>query len=398
MGDARRCRELPLGSLVLAACGSDSDSATTSTQAGTPASGTDDVTRGGTLTFARSLDAEAGLNPINAPNNGSIFTIQQIFDQLVEVEGSEIVPGPGGVVGALQGRPRVDVPPARRAVLQRRPGDRRGRQVLDRALRRPEDQRQLRDARLGDRVGRRGRRPHGEDQPEQRRRRLPRQPRDVRGGDRAAEGRRGGRRQGLRREPGRLGPVHGHRVQARPADGARAQPPLLARGRSHISTRSTSSSSPTPTRARSSCARARSTSPTGFPYNQVDSLEATDGSPSRSPTRSSGTRSSSTPRRRRSTRSRCARRWPTRRPRTRSSTRSCSATRRSPTARSRGSSTGTSRSRPYPYDIDKATGAARQVERAGRLRSRAPDPLGRRGREADGRDHQGGSGRRSAST
>jgi peptide/nickel transport system substrate-binding protein len=49
--------------------------------------------RGGTLTFARSLDAEAGLNPINAPNNGSIFTIQQVFDQLVEVEGSRIVPG-----------------------------------------------------------------------------------------------------------------------------------------------------------------------------------------------------------------------------------------------------------------------------------------------------------------
>ena len=84
---------LLLGSLVLAACGSDSDSATTSTEAGTPASGTGDVTRGGTLTFARSLDAEAGLDPINAPNNGSIFTIQQVFDQLVEVQGSEIVPG-----------------------------------------------------------------------------------------------------------------------------------------------------------------------------------------------------------------------------------------------------------------------------------------------------------------
>jgi peptide/nickel transport system substrate-binding protein len=49
--------------------------------------------RGGTLTFARALDAEAGLNPINAPNNGSIFTIQQIFDQLVEVEGDKIGPG-----------------------------------------------------------------------------------------------------------------------------------------------------------------------------------------------------------------------------------------------------------------------------------------------------------------
>src|SRR5262245_34572441 len=69
---------------VLVACGGGDD---TSTESGTPASGTGDVTRGGTLTFARSLDAEAGLNPINAPNNGSIFTIQQIFDQLVEVQG-----------------------------------------------------------------------------------------------------------------------------------------------------------------------------------------------------------------------------------------------------------------------------------------------------------------------
>jgi peptide/nickel transport system substrate-binding protein len=81
---------LLITSVVLVACGGDDDS---DTQTGTPASGTGDVTTGGTLTFARSLDAEAGLNPINAPNNGSIFTIQQIFDQLVEVQGSEIVPG-----------------------------------------------------------------------------------------------------------------------------------------------------------------------------------------------------------------------------------------------------------------------------------------------------------------
>ena len=77
--------------VALGACGGGDD--TSSTESGTPASGTGDVTTGGTLTFARSLDAEAGLNPINAPNNGSIFTIQQIFDQLVEVQGSEIVPG-----------------------------------------------------------------------------------------------------------------------------------------------------------------------------------------------------------------------------------------------------------------------------------------------------------------
>src|SRR3954467_11722232 len=63
-----------------------SSGSTANTSAGTPK-------RGGTLTFARSLDAEAGLNSINAPNNGSIFTIQQVFDQLVEVDGDKLVPG-----------------------------------------------------------------------------------------------------------------------------------------------------------------------------------------------------------------------------------------------------------------------------------------------------------------
>jgi peptide/nickel transport system substrate-binding protein len=79
--------------LMLAACGGSSNSSSTTggSKADTAAAGTPKT--GGTLTFARSLDAEAGLNPINAPNNGSIFTIQQIFDQLVEVEGSKLVPG-----------------------------------------------------------------------------------------------------------------------------------------------------------------------------------------------------------------------------------------------------------------------------------------------------------------
>jgi peptide/nickel transport system substrate-binding protein len=49
--------------------------------------------RGGKLVFARFQDADVGLNPINAPSNGSIFTIQQIFDQLVEVQGDHIGPG-----------------------------------------------------------------------------------------------------------------------------------------------------------------------------------------------------------------------------------------------------------------------------------------------------------------
>lgn len=83
---------LLISSGLLAACNSgDSTSASDTSGGETTASG--EPVTGGTLTFARSLDAEAGLNPINAPNNGSIFTIQQIFDQLVEVNGSELEPG-----------------------------------------------------------------------------------------------------------------------------------------------------------------------------------------------------------------------------------------------------------------------------------------------------------------
>jgi peptide/nickel transport system substrate-binding protein len=69
---------------VVAACGSSNSSG--GGDSGTPQSG-------GTLTFARTQDADVGLDPINAPSNGSIFTIQQIFDQLVEVQGDELVPG-----------------------------------------------------------------------------------------------------------------------------------------------------------------------------------------------------------------------------------------------------------------------------------------------------------------
>ena len=82
-----------IAALMLAACGGSSKSSSTTggTATGSQAAGTPKT--GGTLVFARSLDAEAGLNPINAPNNGSIFTIQQIFDQLVEVNGDKLEPG-----------------------------------------------------------------------------------------------------------------------------------------------------------------------------------------------------------------------------------------------------------------------------------------------------------------
>jgi peptide/nickel transport system substrate-binding protein len=72
----------------LAACGGGGSS-------GGAANGVGSATpvRGGTLTFDRFQDADVGLNPINAPSNGSIFTIQQIFDQLVEVQGDHLTPG-----------------------------------------------------------------------------------------------------------------------------------------------------------------------------------------------------------------------------------------------------------------------------------------------------------------
>jgi peptide/nickel transport system substrate-binding protein len=79
---------LALG-VFLAACGS-SNSGTggeSSGESGEPV-------KGGVLIFARSQDVDVGLNPIDAPSNGSIFVIQQIFDQLVEIgEGTEVEPG-----------------------------------------------------------------------------------------------------------------------------------------------------------------------------------------------------------------------------------------------------------------------------------------------------------------
>jgi peptide/nickel transport system substrate-binding protein len=75
-------------SALLAACGSSSSGSTSSaSEAGKPV-------QGGVLKFARAEDADVGLNPINAPSNGSIFIITQIFDQLVEMGGgSEVQPG-----------------------------------------------------------------------------------------------------------------------------------------------------------------------------------------------------------------------------------------------------------------------------------------------------------------
>jgi peptide/nickel transport system substrate-binding protein len=82
-------------SAFLVACGGGSGSSSGSTTGGEATSAdSGEPVKGGTLKFARTADADVGLNPIDAPSNGSIFTIQQVFDQLVEVgDGDEPVPG-----------------------------------------------------------------------------------------------------------------------------------------------------------------------------------------------------------------------------------------------------------------------------------------------------------------
>ena len=78
--------------VFLSACGGGSDTTGGGEGSGGESAGT--PVKGGVLKFARSQDVDVGLNPINAPSNGSIFVIQQIFDQLVEIaDGNEVVPG-----------------------------------------------------------------------------------------------------------------------------------------------------------------------------------------------------------------------------------------------------------------------------------------------------------------
>ncbi len=78
--------------LLLSACGGSGGSSTAGSTQAASDSGT--PVRGGVLRFARSLDADQGLDPISGYSNGSIFIITQIFDQLVELgEGTGLQPG-----------------------------------------------------------------------------------------------------------------------------------------------------------------------------------------------------------------------------------------------------------------------------------------------------------------
>lgn len=73
--------------LLFDACANTGSSTSTTTAAGTPKSG-------GVLTFARTQEALT-LNPILASENGSIWTMPQLFDQLLEVRHGYPDPQPG---------------------------------------------------------------------------------------------------------------------------------------------------------------------------------------------------------------------------------------------------------------------------------------------------------------
>ena len=138
-------------------------------------------------------------------------------------------PRPGDQMGKLLRRPDLDLPPPRREVLQRRTGHRRRRQILDRTVRRSGNQRQLLDARANrSRTSTVVDPEDGEGQPQTRRRVVPRQHLDVRGGDPAEKGVRKGRRKRFLEQPGRNRPVQTEGIRPRPEDGARTEPDVLA--------------------------------------------------------------------------------------------------------------------------------------------------------------------------
>jgi peptide/nickel transport system substrate-binding protein len=78
--------------VLLTACGGSSSNGGGGESGSTESAGT--PVRGGVLHFARSLDADTGLDPISGYSNGSIFVISQIFDRLVEIgNGPKLLPG-----------------------------------------------------------------------------------------------------------------------------------------------------------------------------------------------------------------------------------------------------------------------------------------------------------------
>ena len=225
-------------SAFLVACGGGSGGSSGSTGGEATTTDSGEPVKGGTLKFARTADADVGLNPIDAPSNGSIFTIQQIFDQLVEVgEGDEPEPGlaeswetsKDGLVWTFHLRD-----------AQFSNGEPVTAEDVKFSVDRFSDPEiNINYATLGEAIKstKVDRPENGADQPRSRRRRLPRRALDVRRGDRPEKSGRTGRRQSLRRAAGRLGAVRSHRVHPRPAHRAEKKPALLAR-RAALSRRS----------------------------------------------------------------------------------------------------------------------------------------------------------------
>ncbi len=138
-------------------------------------------------------------------------------------------PLPGRVLDRVQGRARVRVrPPEERPLPQRRGDDRRGREVLLRAL--PGRERHPAQEQGGPGGG--GRPPAGPLRPQAGLARLPRLLRDPghrRGLDRAQEVRGAGGRGGIQEGPGRGGPLQVRRVQAGRGADPRGPRGLLAK-------------------------------------------------------------------------------------------------------------------------------------------------------------------------
>ena len=157
--------------------------------------------------------------------------------------------------------------------------------------------------------GGRGRRSHGQGDPEQHRRRLPGHHGDVRGCDRAEEGGRGGSATSdFAESPVGSGPFMVAEFKRGRADRARGATRTTGVRASHISTRSVFEFMPRREHAHArELSRARSTWPTGFRTSRSTAARDRRSQRWRSPTRSSGTRCSSTTSRRRWTRSRSAR-------------------------------------------------------------------------------------------
>ena len=187
--------------------------------------------RGGVLKFARNFEPVT-LGPFGAADNGTIWTIMMIYDQLVEYQPGTFAPQPGlakswefsnggkTIVFHLRDAKFSDGSPVTAedvAFSLNRFKDPK----VNTLLPVPRDEHRLRH---------RGRLAHGGDEAQAGRRRHPLEPDRLPRLDHAQGGRDEARRQGLRAEPGRQRPVRRAELGARPEPEDEPQPALLAAG------------------------------------------------------------------------------------------------------------------------------------------------------------------------